>query len=261
MRNYKRSSAIAGLTGGLLLVPELCSAGAGAQGLAVFIQDRIINQALIAFAGIAAAAIFYYAFRIILQAYNEQSLTEAAKTFAHVFAGFAVIAISGAFVNAFFQNSTVVFGNIIQPAVLGQGINSVTDYIFLGAQGVFALIVVIAGIGMITSQGDQAAFTKWLKILIANCIGVMIMVLAQILVTAISLRDASMIRIEIQGIALFLLTIIGFACVISLMLAGVLLIVSIDEGLRDRAKRIVIGTLISLAIVVACYTLIMTFVP
>ena len=253
MRNYKRSTAIVALTGGLLLVPELCFAGAGAQALATFIQNHLINQALIAFAGIAAAAIFYYAFRIVLQAYNEQSLTEASKTFAHVFAGFAVIAISGAFVSAFHAT--------INPSALIPGINSITDYIFLGAQGVFTLIIVVAGIGMVTSQGDQAAFSKWLKILLGNCIGVMIMVLAQILVTAIQSRDANTIKLEMIGIALFLLTIIGFAAVIALMLAGIMLIISIDEGLRDKAKRIVFGTLISLAIVVASYTLIITFVP
>ena len=61
--------------------------------------------------------------------------------------------------------------------------------------------------------------------------------------------------------ALWMLTLIGFICVAALIAAGIMLIVSIDESLKDRAKRIVIGTLISLLIVVASYTLIIIFIP
>ena len=43
--------------------------------------------------------------------------------------------------------------------------------------------------------------------------------------------------------------------------AGIFLIVSFDESYRDKAKKAITGTLITLAILLASYTIILTFVP
>lgn len=50
-----------------------------------------------------------------------------------------------------------------------------------------------------------------------------------------------------------------FIGVIALIVAGIMLIISIDESLREKAKSIVIGTLITLVFVLASYTLIIIF--
>lgn len=57
-----------------------------------------------------------------------------------------------------------------------------------------------------------------------------------------------------------MLTLLGFLAAIALIVAGIMLIISIDESLRDKAKSIVIGTLITLVVVFCCYTLIIIFV-
>ena len=239
----------------LLLLPEYCHAfNSGSLGLSILIQQHVINQALLAFGGIAAAFIFYYAVRMIVQAYNEKAFTDITQSFIYAFFGFVVIAISTAFANSFGPGT-------ISPSNLTPGLASVSDFIISGAAGVFTLMVVIAGLRMVTSQGEEGEFTKWRKILIGNCIGVIIMLTAFFVSHAIFDINAGLIVEEMRGIGLFLLTIIGFACVAALIIAGVLLIISIDESLKDRAKRAIIGTLISLLIVMAAYTLIITFVP
>lgn len=253
MRSTKRSIGYIGSGLFLLLLPQNCFAAAGAVALRNFIQWHIIHQALIAFSGIAAAAIFYYAARLIVDAHNEQSLTDVSNSFIYVLVGFIVIAISGAFANS--------FAGTIRPINLSAGLASASQFMITVSAGIFTLVVVTVGLRMITSQGDEAHFEKWVKILIGNCIGIVIMMIAGSIVASVnSPTDPSAITNELAGLAIFLLTIIGFTSVIALIIAGMLLIISIDESLKDRAKRIIIGTLIALVIVVASYTLLSTFV-
>ncbi len=236
-----------------LLVPGLCfAANDGTALLSAFIKAHIIDQAMIAFSGVAGAAIFYYAVRMIVDAYNEKAFTDVSNSFMYAIMGLIVIGLAGAFTNSFFGT--------ISPGLLIPGINSVISFMIRAAEGAFTLMVVIAGLRMITTEGDEGAFDKWKKVLIGNCIGAMVMLVANFIVIGVATRDAGVIVAELVGIGLFMLTIIGFACVVALIIAGVLLIISIDESLRDRAKRIIIGTLISLIFVVATYSLIVIFV-
>lgn len=258
MRSYKRFVGSTGLGALLLSIPQFCFAlycpsnTTGAGTLCVFIEAHILSQGLIAFYGIAGAAIFYYAVRMIVESYNESAYSTATQSFVFVFFGFCVIAISMAFANSFYFT--------INPGGnLGNGLNSIIDFIIQAAAGVFVLIVVIAGLGMITTQGDQAAFDKWTKVLRNNCMGVVLMMIAFFIMHAVTDINAGLIVLQMWGLAMFLLTIIGFVCIIALIIAGILLIVSIDESLRDRAKNIIIGTLIALVVVIICYTMILTF--
>jgi hypothetical protein len=238
----------------LLALPQFCLAAEGAQQFAIFIQEHVINQALDAFWGIAAATVFFYGVRMVYEAYNEKAYTDVINSFIYVFSGFAVIACAMAFPEAFGPNT-------INPDQLVPGIASVVDFIFSAAAGVFTLIVVIAGIRIVATQGDQGEFDKWRKVLAGNVIGVMLMFVGKYIVLAVSQRDPAIIVEEMRGIALFILTVIGFGAVVALIAAGIYLIISIDESYRDKAKRIVIGTLLSLAIVIMSYTLIITLVP
>jgi hypothetical protein len=250
-----RITGSAALAFGLILVPQICLAGPGAQAVAAYISTHIIDEALLAFFGIAAAAAFYYAVRMIVTASSEGTYTELSNSFIHLFAGFAVIACTGAIVSAFYHPG----GGTVTPGDLNLGISSISNFIVTGSAGIFTLMAVISGIGMVTSQGDEAAFGKWRKVLIGNIVGVVIMVLAEFIVNAVMLKNAGIAAEELKGIAVFLLTLIGFVSVLALIVAGILLIVSIDESLRDRSKRIIIGTLITLGIVMSCYTLISMF--
>ena len=259
MRILQRLTGIGSLAAILLALPEsgyaqFCTGGITASGssMCAFIQDHIITQGLTAFYGIAAAFIFYYAVRIVLQAWEDKTLGEATTTFIHAFVGFCVIALSAAFANAFHL--------AVNPSQLNGGIASISTFIITAAAGVFVLMVVIAGMRMITTQGDSGAFQKWTKVLVYNCVGVVIMFIAFFIVHAVTDVNSGLIVEELRGLALFLLTIIGFTCVLALIIAGIFLIISIDESYKDRAKKIIIGTLIALLIVVSIYTLIYTFV-
>lgn len=244
----------------LTIIPQICLAGTGADYLAIFIKTHIIQQAMYAFIGISAAFLLYYAFRMIVEAQKEQTITDARRSFINALVGFAVIAIGGGFMNAL-STSGFSLDNVtdIKPDALLLGINSVSTFLTTGAEGIFVLIITIVGIRMMLTQGDSAEFTKLTKVLVANIIGVVVMLTANIIITAIAGQSSANIIGEVVGIILFLLTILGFACAVALIIAGILLIISIDESLKDKAKKIIIGTLITLVIVLALGAIIQTF--
>ncbi len=260
MRIYQRSIGILTVCTLAGLVPESAHGAAGAQALSNFIGVHVINQALAAFGGIAAAAIFYYAIRMIFDAYKDKAYTDVINSFLYVLIGFIVIGLSSAFTNSFAPSSLGTGAGFPNLGPLTLGVASIKDFIIRAAAGVFTLMVVAAGLRMIMSQGDEAVFDKWRKILTGNCLGVMIMFIADALVTGVSdTSGPGAIVEELVGISLFILTVIGTAAIISLIIAGVLLIVSIDESMRDRAKRAIIGTLLALVVVIIAYTVIVTF--
>lgn len=249
---FNRTIGRLALLGALAVVPQICFAGAGAQMLAGFIEQHIILSALEAFGAAAALAVFYYGFSIILSAYKESALTDAINHFIWAIIGFAVIAISQAFVLA--------FGAGVRPEALTPGILSVIAFLLTATSGIFTLMITITGLRMLMTQGDSGELSKLFKVLVGNCIGVAICLISQGIVTAVATGAPGPIVEELAGITLFLLTIVGTMCVVAIIVAGVFLIISIREDYRDRAKRAIIGTLIALAVVLASYTLISTFV-
>src|SRR5690606_33535568 len=64
---------------------------------------------------------------------------------------------------------------------------------------------------------------------------------------------------EIGGIVEFLLTIIGALAVLGFIVAGFMLVVSTDESLKDRAKKAIFATVVTMIIVLAS-SLIVRFV-
>lgn len=250
------------ISAALLLVPNTCFAAAGAEALSVFIRDQIITQALIAFWGIAFAVLFYYSVRMIMDAYKEQAYTDISQSYINAFIGFAVIALATVFANAF-GVQTLSDSNLtqVQPSVLNFGLLSVAQFMIDMSGGIFVLMIVISGIRMVTSQGEQAAFDKAKTLIGINIAGVVLMLIATAIVNGVAGVNAGIIILELKGIALFLLEVFGFLCVVALIVAGIFLIVSIDESYRDKAKNIVIGTLITLVLIFAAYGIIVTFLP
>lgn len=261
MRSTKRLN-LALVSAVAFLLPTPCFAGAGAAYLSNLVQFGLLPELMAAFWGLAAGAVFYYAVRMVLEAQKEEAGKDLSNAFIFAITGFAIIACASAFASAFGVGvlSTDAVADV-NPGILDFSIMSVANFIIKMSAGVFVLIIVITGLKMIATQGESSNFDKWRKVLVANCIGVVMMLTAYFVIHAVSDINSAMLITEMRGLALWMLTIIGFVCVVALIIAGILLIVSIDESLKDRAKRIVIGTLISLLIVIACYTLIIVFMP
>ena len=247
----KRNLLRAGLTASLLAFPALCNAGLGAQALSAFIIGHVFKEGLIAFWGISLVALLYYGAQMVINSSKDQAYTDTTNSFLNALIGFVVIAAASTFASSF---------GAYDPSGLGPVIAKISTTLVYASSGIFILMATLAGLQMVLTQGDEAEFGKWQKILLGNVIGVMIMFLSSILVNAVMAGNKTTTIIdEMKGLAIFMLTLLGFLGAVALIVAGIMLIISIDESLRDKAKSIIIGTLITLVIVLASYTLIITF--
>ena len=85
--------------------------------------------------------------------------------------------------------------------------------------------------------------------------GVVLMLISRGIVLSVA-KDTKYILDEMAGFIQFIAGIIGIMSVLAMVAAGILLIVSVDEGLKDRAKENVVGTIVTLVVAIASYSMI-----
>lgn len=261
MRLSLRTIARLSTLGTLGIIPELCRASTGAQALATFISVHIIDQALVAFWGIATLVIFYSAYKLIVESHKDEALTNINNTIIFALVGFGIIASSLVIAQGL-TTTGLSTGPIsgVRPLLITGAIDVIRQYIITLSYSIFVLIIVISAMRMMLARGEQSEFDKWRKVIVGACIGVVIMFVANAIVIGVGAPSSFAIVTELVGLARFMLTLAGFGCGLALIIAGIMLIVSVDESLQDRAKKTIIGTLIALAIVLSCYAIIATFV-
>ena len=248
----------------LVVFPGTSHAAAGAVALSTFVKTKIIDQALTAFWGIALLAVFYYGFQTIFNSSNEQATTELSNAIFYALIGFAIIGSATVFSNGL-STTGLSTTTSTTAAVSGAGVLShiatVRSFIVNLSASIFFLVIVISAFRMLNSPGDQGSYDKWRKVIVGDVIGAMILFIADAIVVSVSAGTPLALITEFRGIALFLLTVAGFMSGFGLVVAGIMLILSVEEGLQDRAKKIIFGTLISLIVVICLYAIIQTFVP
>lgn len=254
MRFPLRTSAyLAGTLG--LLAPLPCFAQ-GMQALADFIFDFIAGEIFMVMGGVVLIFVFYYGVRMILESHNENALTDARKSFVYALMGFAVLAITFPLMDAFIQGNEEMPINV---APIIPQFNNIIQYLTFVARGIFVLLLTFHGLRILAAQGNESEFDAARKGIIANVIGVVLMGVADAIVLGIYGNDPDVIALEIAGIAAFIVAMIGALSMLAFIVAGVMLIVSVNESLKDKAKNIVIGTIIAMVICFGSYAIIATF--
>jgi len=139
-----------------------------------------------------------------------------------------------------------------------------TVLLFMGLAAV--VVIVIAGIYMVVSVGDETAKEKAKKIITYAIIGLIIIAIAAGVVTIIidatgggsifgpvpdlGNTGGSDIRVVILNILDTILSFMALAAVVVIVIAGILMVVSLgDETAKDRAKRIIFYAVIGLVII------------
>jgi len=137
--------------------------------------------------------------------------------------------------------------------------------LFMGLAAV--VVIAIAGIYMVISVGDETAKDKTKKIITYAVIGLIIIAIAAGIVTIIidatgggsifgpvpdlGNTGGSDIRVVILNILSTVLSFMGLAAVVVIVIAGILMVVSLgDETAKDKAKRIIFYAIIGLVIII-----------
>lgn len=241
-----------------------CAGGGGIVALETYVRVKIVNAMGIAFVGVAAIMLFIYATSLVVQSEDENRVKEIRTGYAYAITGAALVALAHFLVSAFSPNANTA-GVIVSTAPLQSGFGQVITYFKLVLAIVLIVNIVIQAVLLIGAPSEETS-TRAKKQLLFGFIGVAIVLLANAMVSAVDKDNvlggtgtAADITLQIVGVANFLLSIFGLLAVAALIVAGVMLVISVEETLKDKAKMIVKTTIISLAVVLGAFIIVNTF--
>lgn len=209
----------------------------------------------IAFVGIALLSFFYYGVQLLLARHEDSAQTEAKNAYEMAITGCAVIMMVTILVDTF----SPVTG--VNPAPLGGALLNIIAYFKYILATVVTLRIVVQGVRLIALQGQgEGELEKQKKQFFNGLIGIAVILLANALVASFFPgAGTAVIAAETVGIANFLLTIGGALSLVTIIAAGGMLILSVDETWKDRAKKTISGTVIALVVMLSAYVLVTYF--
>ncbi|OIO55819.1 hypothetical protein AUJ46_00150 [Candidatus Peregrinibacteria bacterium CG1_02_54_53] len=221
--------------------------------LASYINSTLLEGARIGFTGLLFGGILFYGLRLLITPDSENTMTETMKAFEYAL--FGVILMAGANLIA----SSFVTGGVAQSA----GINTVLDTVITFIKAIIAVAllvnITIQGFNMITSM-DEGGFTKARTRFLHGVYGAAIVLLASPIVNMMYDKNPSAGELELKGIANYIITIFGLLAVVALIVSGIMLIISVDESFKDRAKKLATASLVALIVVISAGALVNFFI-
>ncbi|TSC57345.1 MAG: hypothetical protein Greene041619_1217 [Candidatus Peregrinibacteria bacterium Greene0416_19] len=232
------------------------SSGGGMAGLNQYLFGILTAMELL-FVAVALVMVFLNAANMVLYSTNESTVGESRSGLYYNIIGAALVALSHLIVQTFAVGNG---GAFVNPAPFASGITLIVNYVkALLAVAVLANVV-IQGIRFVTAQGEDAQVEKARKRLFASFIGTAVILLANVIVSAlVPGSNSPILNPEIVGIAQFFLTLVGAFSVIAIVAAGIMLVVSVDESLKDKAKSAIKTSIVALIVVIASFAIVTTF--
>lgn len=222
---------------------ELPCMGGGLTGF----QTLIANQIPV-FAEFFYAALFVmlmvYAITLIVQSGNESAIEEGRKAFTFAVIGSLIVFFRFAIYDVFQPGD----GALIDSSPVGPIASSALAYIRIIAAAAAVGFVTIRAIRLMMAGGDEGNAQTQRKLFLNAVYGVGILVLATSIVDIAFPGGANIISEEMTGILLYVLIICGALIVLGIVVGAVLLVLSYDEGLKDRAKKSIIAGIVVLIV-------------
>jgi hypothetical protein len=232
-----------------------CAQG-GSEGIGEYLSDIVFPAMRIVFVAGALANFFFYAFRMLYQANDEEATKTAKGGYEQAIYGCAYMSLASFFVEAFGSSAR---STLVNPEPLVSAFTNVTLYIKLIIAALVTTVLVIVAFRLVLVQ-DEGERDKAKKRLTACFLGVVVITIANVLVSAFSPdAGAAVLSAEIVGMANFLLTIFGALAVLWFVAAGIILVISVSEDQKDTAKKGLFTAVIAISVVLSSYVLLNFF--
>jgi len=245
-----------------ILANLFCGRG-GASGLAYYMETTLFGGMQILFLALAIAMFAQYGVRLALESSDESTISETKNAYTYAVFGAVIVTIASFIVRAVGQPDAILgvgnnAGVLVNTGAVRAGLGSIELFIRVMVSTAVGAVIAYQGIRLIILQGKDAEVDEQKKHFLHALIGVAIILLANVVVNSFvpGVGGSSELAVQIVGIANFLMVIIGGLAVLSFIVAGILLILSTDEGLKDRAKKIIFTTIITMVIVLCTYTIV-----
>ncbi len=209
------------------------------------------------FIAVASLMFLYYAVRLLIEGDEESTVSEVRSAYSYGITGAAIVSLTSLIVQAVGQNTTTNVGLVDTTAAL-TAIGRVTIYYRYMVAAAVSAIIVYQGIRLIVAQGDDAEMQKQKKSFLYTLVGVSVILLVNSVIEAFVIPlyggtgNSGALALEIVGIANFLLELLGALAVLTFIAAGFFLVISTDDSLKEKAKKTMFTTVVTLIIVLVC---------
>lgn len=224
------------------------------------VRDAALNSSDTSLFNIFSLALFamlaFFGVKLIIDSRKDSGAADATKSYVNALIGSVLVAGAG-ILTSIVTDHTQVLTVTDEPIT---ALDNLATFVIALLLGALVLNITIQGFRFITAI-DQGARDKARGNLIRGLIGSGVVGVCRpilnFVLPAATLQNE--ITNEIVGIANFLATIFGSMAIIGFFIAGVMLVVSVDDSLQDRARKLMITSVVALVVVVASYTLIQIF--
>ncbi len=233
----------------------------GAIGLQLYSKAIVFPALELLFVGLLAIMLFSYGVQLVFRSSEESVISESKAAYTYAITGAAIVSFAGFFANTF--DLVGRSGVVINMTPAEQAFNNVFIFLKMLLGAALTANAVLQAFRLITSEGNDELIGRARKRFLAGFVGVAIVLLANSIILGIDPdlgANPNVIATEIVGVANFLLALVAIAGISGLIVCGLLLVVSVDEQLQERAKKISRTTLIALTIIVMSYALVNTFI-
>lgn len=239
-------------------VPGIPCGSGGGTGFGTYLLVNLFPFARILFIAIATLSFLQYGIKLLFNPDSAETASEVKLAYGYGIIACAVVGIATYIVEAVGQNARAT---LINPEPVNEAIGNIVFYIRLVVATLVTLFILIQGIRLIVKQGSEEEFENAKKQFIHVIMGIAVILLANILVAAFLPGSGStLLAAETVGVINFTLTIIGALAVITIIIAGILLVVSVDEALKDRAKKAIVIAIVGLIVALLSFIMVKFFI-
>ena len=234
-----------------------CGSG-GAAGMAAYIWGSIFPAARIIFIATAVLMFLQYGLKLLFDPDSSETVSSTKLAYGYGITACAIVGIATFIVEAVGQDAR---GTLINDAPVNTGLGNIILYMRLVVATLVTVFLLIQGVRLIMKQGSEEEFTNAKTQFTHTIMGIAVILLANILVEAfLPGQGSTILAPEIVGIINFTLTIIGGLAVVAIIVAGIMLVLSVEESLKDRAKKTIVVAIVGLIIAILSYIIVRFFV-
>lgn len=239
-------------------VPFIPCGSGGAVGASAYIWGSLFPAARILFIATAILMFTQYGLKLLFDPDSADTVSSTKLAYGYGIIACAIVGIATFIVEAVGQSARAT---LVNDAPIYAGIGNIVLYMRLIVATLVTLFILIQGIRLIMKQGSEEEFKNAQTQFIHAIMGIAVILLANILVSAFMPGSGSVtLAAEIVGIINFVLTMLGVLAVITIIIAGILLVISVDESLKDRAKKAITVAVVGLIVAILSYIIVRFFI-
>ncbi len=239
-------------------VPLIPCGSGGATGLSAYLWGNIFPAIRVLFIATAVLMFLQYGLKLLFDPESSDTVSTTKVAYGYGIVACAIVGIATFVVEAVGQDAR---GTLVNDAPVNEGLGNIIFYMRLVTALLVTVFLLIQGVRLIMKQGSEDEFDNAKKQFTHAIMGIAVILLANIMVQAFLPGAGSvLLAAEIVGIINFTLTIIGALAVIAIIVAGIMLVLSVDESLKDRAKTTIVTAVVGLIIAILSYILVRFFI-